>query len=236
MNHFDLTRPPALSAKARRASQKMRILAPVFLLLLSATMTLANSSFPSPDGAYDVKITEDEFRVRILTIMHGDKQLFSTSSGYGGYTAISWSPDSRYLAVVEHGTKTTMTLAAYLIEPGGVKRITLPDYRLNILGRYQKVDGGRYRFDEDLRWRRGDFLEFVTRGSLVDGASNPQDHPDNWFSFVVGIEFWADCAHLRSVTPKNDTQIDAKQTATDPNSRYQGNRRNTKPESKGRSR
>ncbi len=99
-----------------------------------------------------------------------------------------------------------MTLAAYRIEPHEVKPILLPDYRLNILGRYLRVDGGRYRFDEDLKWQKDNSLEFVTRGSLVDGASNPQDYPDNWFSFVVGIEFLSNRAHLRYVTQKGSEQ------------------------------
>jgi hypothetical protein len=195
----------------------------------------ADSSFPSPDGSYDVKITEDEFRVRNLTIMHGDKRLFGTTSGYGGYTAVSWSPDSKYLAVVEHGTKTTMTLSVYVIGPHEVKPIVLPDYRLNILGRYHRVEGGRYRFDEDLKWLNGHSLEFVTRGSLVDGSSNPSDHPDNWFSCVVGIEFISDRAHLRAVTQKEDEQAGAGQPATRSKSKSEGSD-NPQPEAEGRSR
>lgn len=168
------------------------------------TNARAESNFPSPDGSYNVKITANEFRGTDLSVTRGDKQLFTTASGYGVYTAVSWSPDSRYLAVVERGTKTTMTLAAYLIQPHEVKPISLPDYRLNIFGRYHRVDGGRYRVDEGLKWGKGGMLEFLTRGSLVDGASNPEDHSDNWFCFRVGIEFISDRAYLRSVTQMED--------------------------------
>ena len=175
-------------------------------------MALAQSNFPSPNGTYDVKVEKDEFSVRNLTIMRGDKQLFSTSSGYGGYAEVSWSPDSRYLAVVEHGTKTTMNLAVYKLEADSVRPVTLPDFRLNILGRFKKIEGGRYQFDEALSWKKGSALQFVALGSLVDGASNPDDHPDNWYRFKVMIGFTSDRPRLLVVTPtKQDEQDGASQ-------------------------
>jgi hypothetical protein len=213
----------------------MRNIILAFLLFLSSINVRADSSFPSPDGTCEARIAEDEFRVSNLTITRGDKRLFSMPSGYRGFTAVVWSPDSTYLAVVEHGTKTTMTLAVYLIEPNEVKSISLPAYRLNILGRYQRVEGGRYRFDEDLKWRKADVLEFVTRGSLVDGASNPQDNPENWYSFVVGIEFATDRAHLLTVTPNVADKPGTGQPATRPEPKTEGSDK-PQPEAEGRSR
>lgn len=214
----------------------MRFLIPAILMLITPLMALAESSFPSPDGTYDVKIEEDEFRVRNLTVVRGDKQLFSTSSGYGGYTAVSWSPDSRYLAVVEHGTKTTMNLAVYRLDADSVRSVTLPDFRLNILGRFNKIEGGRYQFDEALSWKKGPALQFVALGSLVDGASNPDDHPDNWYRFKVMIGFTSDRASLLVVTPaKQDEQAGTGQPATRPESKPEGGDK-PQPESEGRSR
>lgn len=179
----------------------MRFTFAIALFLLSPIPVWAESVFVSPDGTYSASVDQDEFRVRTLTVKRGEKLLFSTASGYGGYTTVSWSPDSRYLAIVEHGTKTTMTLAVYLVDAEGVRSLDLPDFRLNILGRFQKVVGGRYQFDEELSWEKGSLLQFVTRGSLVDGASNPKDHPDHWYHFKVTIGFDSDQARLLVVDP-----------------------------------
>jgi hypothetical protein len=208
----------------------------ILLFLVCLLKAQADSSFTSPNGHYSVTIVEDEFRVRNLTIMQDNKRLFGTSSGYGGYTAVSWSLDSKYLAVVEHGTKTTMTLAVYLVGADKIKAITLPDYRMNILGRHHKVDGGRYWFDEALRWDKGNALEFVTRGSLVDGASNAQDDPANWYCFHVRIEVLSDRAHLRTVSPKEEDEQDGTgQPATRSQSKSEGGDK-LQPESERRSR
>lgn len=182
----------------------MKLILSIFLLYLCLPTAWADTKKNSPDGRYTVSLLKDEHNETHLKIMQGDKLLLSTGSGYGGFTEVSWSADSKYLAVVERGTQTTMNLAVYYFDDKGVKLIDLPDFRLNILGRFQKIEGGRYQFDENLSWKKGPALQLVARGSLVDGASNPQDQPDNWYRFDVMIGFTTDEARLLVVSPNQN--------------------------------
>ncbi|MBB5353359.1 hypothetical protein HNR46_003616 [Haloferula luteola] len=132
-----------------------------------------------------------------------------------------------------------MNLAIYRLDADSVRPVPLPDFRLNILGRFNKIEGGRYHFDEDLSWKKGPAIQFVARGSLVDGASNPDDHPGNWYRFKVMIGFTSDRARLLVVTPEEqeeqDEQVGAGQPATASETRL-GEEGKTDPESDARSR
>ncbi|NWK57785.1 hypothetical protein HW115_19355 [Verrucomicrobiaceae bacterium N1E253] len=158
----------------------------LLILLLTLSVALA---VDSPNGLYSTTTTVGEFNVRSMVLKKGSKIIFSVGSGYGGFQDIQWSPDSKYLAVVDHGIKTMMILDVYRVDGESVTKVDLPDYRLNILGRYQLFEGGRYWFDKTLKWEAPSKLLFETTGSLKDGSSNPTDDPDNWYSFEVGISF-----------------------------------------------
>ena len=184
----------------------MRLLLVLALFFFSTVSGKAETLFAAPNREYSAVVGQNEFRVHTLSIKRGEKELFSTATGYGDYTEVSWSPDSEYLAVVARGTKTTMNLEVYRIEADKVIPVELPDFRLNILGRFQKIEGGRYQFDESLDWKKGPALQFVTRGSLVEGASNPKDDPGNWYHFNVMIGFSSTKARLLYVSPKDPDQ------------------------------
>jgi len=164
---------------------------------------MAETLYAAPNREYSAVVDQNEFHFHTLSIKRGEKTLFSTAAGYGDYTEVSWSPDSEYLAVVARGTKTTMNLEVYRIDADKVTPVKLPDFRLNILGRFQKIEGGRYEFDEALEWKKGPALQFVALGSLVDGASNPKDDPGNWYHFNVMIGFSSAKARLLVVSPKD---------------------------------
>jgi len=186
--------------------QDMRSLLVLAVFLFSAVWGKAETLFAAPNREYSVVVDQNEFHVHTLTIKRGEKTIFSTATGYGDYSEVSWSPNSDYVAVVARGTKTTMNLEVYRIEGDKVTAVELPDFRLNILGRFQKIEGGRYQFDEALDWKKGPALQFVARGSLVDGASNPGDDPSNWYQFKVMIGFSTAKARLLVVEPKEQDE------------------------------
>lgn len=169
------------------------------LLILLLTISVS-SAIDSPNGSYSAATKLDELKITSLVVKREDRTVFQLASGWGGFHAIQWSPDSKYLAVVDHGIKTMMILAVYRIEGDNVTKVDLPDYRLNILGRYKLVEGGRYWFDKSLTWKNASELSFKTTGSLKDGASNPSDDPDNWYSFGVVLSFENSRAKLLSVS------------------------------------
>jgi|TARA_B110000914_G_C15499834_1_gene465203 hypothetical protein len=171
------------------------------VLLLVAQSSPGKSATQSPNGKYSAVQKKGELEYRWLEIKRDGKSLFQAQSGYGGYTVMSWAPDSRYLAVVEHGTKTTMSLSVYFIDGDEVTAVGLPDFRLNILGRHRLIKGGRYQFDNSLCWKEGGGLHFMTSGSLREGVSNPTDEPENWYHYEVGIKFTRDRGTLAIVQP-----------------------------------
>ncbi|HEY1120794.1 MAG TPA: hypothetical protein VGE67_04305 [Haloferula sp.] len=183
--------------------QTMRSLLLLAAVLFSAVSGKAETLFAAPNGEYSAVVGKDESRVHTLSIKHGEKTILSTAAGYGDYTEVSWSPDSGYLAVVARGTKTTMNLEVYRVEADKAIPVELPDFRLNILGRFQKIEGGRYQFDESLDWKKGPALQFVARGSLVDGVIDPEGDPGNWYHFNVMIGFSSAKARLLFVSPKD---------------------------------
>jgi hypothetical protein len=183
--------------------QDMRSLLFLAVFLFIAVSGKAETVLVAPNREYSAVVGQDESRVHTLSIKRGEKTILSTAAGYGDYTEVSWSPDSQYLAVVARGTKTTMNLEVYRIKADKVTPVELPDFRLNILGRFQKIEGGRYQFDESLDWKKGPALQFVTRGSLEEGASNPKDDPGNWYHFNVMIGFSSAKARLLVVSPKD---------------------------------
>ena len=85
----------------------MRSLPLLAVFLFSAVSSKADTLFAAPNREYSAVVGKDELQGQMLSIKRGEKTILSTSAGYGGYTEVSWSPDSEYLAVVARGTKTT---------------------------------------------------------------------------------------------------------------------------------
>ena len=160
----------------------------IHIIVFLTSFSLIAGAADSPNKEYSTEIKTDEFNTKSLVINYNNKEIFYIGSGYGGFKEVVWSSDSRYLAVVDHGIKTMMLLDVYELSNGKVSKLDLPDYRLNILGRSDQFEGGRYWFDKGLRWK-GTVLTFETSGSLKDGVSNPNDDPDNWYKYSVSISF-----------------------------------------------
>ena len=163
---------------------KMKRYISVILILLQSSLFAVNS----PDGNYTTQNKTGEFNSKLLEIKKNNKVIYTIFSGYGGFEEIVWSPNSRYLAIVNHGIKTMMTVEVYEVRDNKASKLDLPEYRLNILGRAGLFEGGRYWFDKSLSWKKN-VLTFETTGSLKDGASNPQDHPENWYKYKLSISF-----------------------------------------------
>lgn len=163
----------------------------ISLALFSLQTSLLWADTTSPDGQYKIVYDhgqQDAFytQAHFKTAADG-KTIHSTpASGYGKgpYQELTWSADSKYLAVVTRGTKTTTHLEIYQFSKNTVTPVTIPDFRLNLLGRHQLAKGGRYQFVKDIKWIKGG-IQITATGSLVDGASNPKDHPENWYSYKV---------------------------------------------------
>jgi len=177
----------------------------VFWLFAASMNCQADEPLESPDGRFRVVFDKTELGDQSLTILQEDETIYFSSTGYGTYAEATWSPDSNYLSVAGRGTKTTTLLEVFYLQPliNGkmvVVPVVLPDYRLNILGRYEKIEGGRYRFDESLGWEKGPAIQFVTSGSLEDGTSNPDDHPENWYRYKIMISFLRERAELIDVS------------------------------------
>jgi hypothetical protein len=161
--------------------------------LAVATCTASGGDHKSPDGQYEMeylKALPHESNVRLKNAKTGKILAQAFSNGYdeSSYLETAWSPDSRYLAVVERGTRTTAEVSVFAFSGDSVEVVRLPDYRLNLLGRRKLVDGGRYHWVSKLRWDKST-LTFYCTGQWVDGSGDPEISPDNWYHFDVSLAF-----------------------------------------------
>lgn len=175
----------------RSVRQKMKLLTIVIFII--ATCRAACGELKSPDGQYEIeyfKALPDESNLRLKNAKTGKILGHAFSNGYdhSSYLETAWSHDSRYLAVVERGTRTTAEVSVYAFSADSVEEVRLPDYRLNLLGRRLLVDGGRYHWVSKLRWD-GDTLTFYCNGQWIDGSGDPEIDPDNWYHFDVSLVF-----------------------------------------------
>src|SRR5690606_7165174 len=118
--------------------QKMKLL--TIAVLAIATCTASGGDLKSPDGQYEIeylKAPPHESNVRLKNAKTGKILGHAFSNGYdhSSYLETAWSHDSRYLAVVERGTRTTADVSVYAFSADSVEEVRLPDYRLNLLGR-----------------------------------------------------------------------------------------------------
>jgi hypothetical protein len=173
------------------STMNMRLL--VIAVSVIVRFGAAGGELKSPDGQYEIeyfKALPHEGNVRIKNAKTGKVLGHAFSNGYehSSYLETAWSPDSRYLAVVERGTRTTAEVAVLVFSGDSVEEVRLPDYRLNLLGRRMLVDGGRYHWVSKLRWEQS-VLTFYCTGQWVDGPGDPEIDPDDWYHFDVSLRF-----------------------------------------------
>jgi hypothetical protein len=145
--------------------QKMKLL-PIAILAI-ASCTAFGSDLKSPDRQYEIeylKALPHESNVRLKNAKTGKILAQAFSNGYdeSSYLETAWSPDSRYLAVVERGTRTTAQVSVFAFSGDAVEELRLPDYRLNLLGRRKLIDGGRYHWVNKLRWEKSTLTFYCT--------------------------------------------------------------------------
>jgi len=183
-----------------------------------ATFQTVTGELVSPNGQYEIEYVgalPHESNVRLKNVKSGKVLSGEFSNGYdhSSYLETAWSADSRYLAVVERGTRTTATLTVFLFSGDTVDKTRLPDYTLNLLGRKELVSGGRYHLVSKLRWE-ATTLTFYCTGQWVDGSGDPELEPSNWYHFDVTISFGstgnASDPRLAKVTEYNKTKMENK--------------------------
>jgi dipeptidyl aminopeptidase/acylaminoacyl peptidase len=178
------------------------------LLAVAAGSALAQHS--SPDGRYVIEYfgtQPHEANVRFKDAETGKILYTGTSSGYESeeYHELKWSSDSRYLAVVARGAKTTSDIELYRFDKDLVQQVPIPDYRLNLLGRRNLVTGGRHHWVSDLRWDTTR-ITFHCFGQWIDGSGDPAIDPDNWYHFDVSIDLLTAKPTLAAVTEAHSTK------------------------------
>ena len=179
-----------------------------------ATLQVIAGELVSPNGQYEIEYVEalpHESNVRLKSAKSGKVLSDEFSNGYdnSSYLETAWSPDSRFLAVVERGTRTTATLTVFSFSGDTVEQTRLPDYTLNLLGRRELVSGGRYHWVSKLRWE-ATTLTFYCTGQWADGSGDPELEPSNWYNFDVSIAFGIlgveSDPYLAKVTEHNKTK------------------------------
>lgn len=168
----------------------MRIL--ITAVVLMGFAGNAAAQLKSPDGRYEIiyrvegeYVSQADFKdTRTGKVIHTE-----LISGYmeKSFREIAWSKDSKYVALMSRGTRTTSDVEVLRFEGEVVKKLDLPDYRLNILGRNKQLVGGRYHWVNQLRWEDSK-LTFRCAGQWKDGSGDPAVDPDNWYHFDVTIQ------------------------------------------------
>ena len=97
---------------------------------------------------------------------------------------VAWSPDSRFLAVLSRGTKTTYEVAVYHAVADSVVLVSLPDYRRLLFARLGIATGGRHLLLSEPAWLDHTLRVHVS-GNISDTASNPTDFPDDWYECTI---------------------------------------------------
>lgn len=145
----------------------------------------------SPDGQYQIEYFESlphEENVKFKNVKTGKVLGYTISYGYSPnyFLETAWSPDSRYLAVISRGTRTTADISVFSFVGGTVEEVSLPDYRLNLLGRKGLVTGGYFHWASNLRWDKNT-ITFHCNGEWEVGSGDPTVNPENWYDFDVSL-------------------------------------------------
>jgi hypothetical protein len=192
-------------------------------ILAIASCMASGGDLKSPNGQYEIEYLKSlphESNVLFKNAKTGKILADAFSNGYdeATYLETAWSPDSRYLAVVERGTRTTAEVSVFVFSGDSVEEVRLPDYRLNLLGRRNLVDGGRYHWVSKLRWEQTT-LRFYCTGQWVDGSGDPEIEPDNWYHFDVALAFGgagsSPYPRLAAVTATTPQKLEGEQASAD---------------------
>ena len=158
-------------------------------LLLSG---MAQAQLKSPDGRYEITYTSAglyeanvEFKdTKTDKVIHDGS---STSYQMMQYREVLWSKDSKYVALISRGTRTSTHLEILHFNDGAVTEVKLPNYGAEILKQKAASKGGRYEWHSKLRWEKAK-LTFRCAGQWNDGSGDPEVNPDNWYHFDVTLE------------------------------------------------
>ena len=185
----------------------MRHLLTIVILLHGIGSAMAQKT--SPDARYVIEYFDalpNESNVKFKDAQSGKTLRHGFSSGYEerSFREVSWSPDSRFLALVSRGTKTTSGIEILRFAGDSVTEVKIPDYLLNILGRKHLISGGRHHWVSNVRWEDS-HLTFRCWGQWGDGSGDPDIDPDNWYHFDVTLKVIhavsPDRARLTAVSP-----------------------------------
>lgn len=159
------------------------------LLVLSGSVL---GQLKSPDGRYEIRYTSAglyEDNVEIVdtkndeVIHNGCAALYQELK----YREVAWSKDSKHVALISRGTRTTTHFEILHFEDGVVNEVKIPPYMARIIGRKNFKSLGRYHWISKLRWE-GSNLTFRCAGQWVDGPGDPAVDPHNWYHYDVTIE------------------------------------------------
>lgn len=108
----------------------MRLLQIIVILLYG--IGIATGQKTSPDGHYVIEYFDalpDESNVRFKDAKSGKTLFYGFSSSYEerSFREISWSPDSRFLALVSRGTKTASGIEILRFAGDSVTEVKIPD-------------------------------------------------------------------------------------------------------------
>jgi len=215
-----------------------------FVISLTALCRMEATELTSPNGQYkieyEVEPLEHETNVELKNAKTGKVIKQTISYGYyiEEYHEIAWSPDSRYLAVISRGTRTSSQVEVFSFIGDTVEEVTMPSPKLSD-GTWT---GGRNQFVKHLKWE-GTTLKYYCFGDKFDGAGNLDLVPEDWYHFDIAMRFGGtgeDAApkviSVAAAAPKWQGEQDgAGQPATPTESKSDGDE-NPNPEAEGRSR
>ena len=152
----------------------------------------AMAQLKSPDGRYEITYNSAglyESNVEFKDTKSGKVIHYGSSTSYQmiKYHEVLWSQDSKYVALISRGTRTTTEFEVLRFKDGVVTEVKLPNYGAEIQKHKPSKRGGRYEWVSQLRWE-GSKLSFRCVGQWEDGSGDPAVDPDNWYHFEVTIK------------------------------------------------
>lgn len=164
--------------------EKMKTI--ILAITLSSLCQLGADNLTSPNGQYRIVYTSGDANVELQNAKTGKVLAQTIFYGYQPekYHEIAWSPDSRYLAVISRGTRTSSQVEVFSFIGDAAEEVTMPCPKLG----NGDWPGGRSQFVKHLKWE-GTTLNYYCYGDKVDGAGDPELVPENWYHFDVSMKF-----------------------------------------------
>jgi len=143
----------------------------------------------SPDGKYTVEYFEAaaaplESNVKFKNAKSKKvlRYEFSSSHEEKTFQEMAWSPDSKYLAVISRGTKTSSHIRVFSFVDDKVEEVAMPSPKLG-----NEKSSGRYFFVKHLKWKDTK-LNYYCFGNKADGAGDSDLVPNNWYHYDVTVQ------------------------------------------------